>query len=78
MKLFLVVVLFCSATFADEGNMGNGGFTDGNMGNGGKTCTSNCFVENQDVETTKNDTTQKESDNSILDFVQDYLFSIFG
>lgn len=68
MKLFLVVVLFCSATFADEGNMGNGG----------KTCTSNCFVENQDVETTKNDTTQKESDNSILDFVQDYLFSIFG
>ncbi len=75
-KLFLVVVLFCSTTFAD-GNMGGGGFTDGNMGGGGKTCTSNCLVQNPNVDT-KNDTDQKQSEDSILDFVKEYLFSVFG
>ncbi|MCD9186148.1 MAG: hypothetical protein LUM44_06930 [Pyrinomonadaceae bacterium] len=51
-----------SGGFAD-GNMGGGGFTDGNMGGGGKTCTGNCAIN---------------SENSVMKFIQNYLFSIFG
>ena len=66
-KLSLVVVLFCSTSFAD----------DGSMGHGGKTCTgTNCLIENQEIDT--NNTDQKQSDNSVLEFVKDYLISIFG
>jgi hypothetical protein len=66
-KFLLVIALFCSTVFAD-----------GNMNNGGKTCTSNCFAAPQDTEATKTDTDQNESNDSILDFVKDYLFSILG
>lgn len=52
--------------FAD-GNMGSGGFTDGNMGTGGKTCTGNCAIDSR-----------PNNDNSIMKFIQNYLFSIFG
>lgn len=61
-----------TGTFSD-GNMGSGGFTDGNMGTGGfnggvmgtggKTCTGNCAIN---------------SENSVMKFIQNYLFSIFG
>lgn len=73
-KFFLVIVLFCSTAFA-EGNMGSGGIgDDGNMGSGGKTCQTNCSNDDQE----DNEDDSDESDNLILDFVQDYLFSIFG
>lgn len=65
-----------TGTFADgnmggggftDGNMGSGGFTDGNMGTGGKTCTGNCAIDSR-----------PNNDNSIMKFIQNYLFSIFG
>lgn len=75
-KLFFVIVLFCSTVFA-EGNMGNGGFTgDGNMGNGGKTCTSNCVISQPTLDTKKSD--GNETTSFMIDFIQDYLLSIFG
>lgn len=69
LKLFLVVCLFSSVTFA-EGDMGDGGYSgDGDMGDGGRlACTENCVVN----------VNQKEAENSILSFVRDYLVSIFG
>lgn len=62
LKFFLVVALFSSITLAD----------DGNMGNGGKTCTQNCLISDQTI----ND--KKEANNSVLDYVQDFLIKIFG
>lgn len=75
-KLFLAIVLFCTTVFAD-GSMGNGGFTDdGSMGNGGKTCTGNC-ISNNPTTTAKNETETVPAE-SVLDFIQDYLISLFG
>ena len=70
LKLFLVVCLFSSVTFA-EGDMTGGGFADdGDMTGGG-------LVEGDMTGggLASNDQTQK---NSILIFVQKYLSSIFG
>ena len=63
-KLVLVVCIFSSVVFAD-----------GDMGNGTKTCTSGCFVATQPTEI---EPVKTETENSILKFVQKYLFSIFG
>ncbi|HQU81525.1 MAG TPA: hypothetical protein PKY59_00275 [Pyrinomonadaceae bacterium] len=72
-KLFLVVVLFCSTVFAD-GSMGAGGFTDdGSMGAGGRTCTVNCSKS-----TVNPNSTEKNSTNSVFEIVSEYLISIFG
>ncbi len=63
LKLFLVVCLFSSVAFAE----------DGNMGGGGKACPQGqqtCHVAEQPPETTDND--------SILTIIQKYLISIFG
>ncbi|MBC7899621.1 MAG: hypothetical protein H7070_06160 [Saprospiraceae bacterium] len=76
MKIFLVIALFCSTSFA-EGDMGNGGLwsgdettnsLEGDMGNGGKTCPQGqtCLVGSND------------SDDSILKSIKDYLASIIG
>lgn len=76
-KLFLIVALFVSTTFA-EGDMSNGGFAEGDMGNGGKTCTTNCLTDNQTNESTDEDSNPTESDKSVLIIIQDYLNIIFG
>lgn len=65
-KLVLVVCLFNSISFAD----------DGEMGPGGKTCTpSPCLIENQPFE---NVNSEPASDDSVYTFIQNYLNSIFG
>ena len=76
LKLFLVVCLFSSVTFAE-----------GDMGNGGRTCTQNCCTENcytgneqpdpTTEDPTSNDSNQSTSDDSVLTSVQDYLISLY-
>ncbi len=70
LKLFLVVCLFSSVTFAD-----------GDMPGGGKTCTQNCVVGNEPTEPTTEPTddnlNQSQSKDSVLTFIQEYLISIF-
>jgi hypothetical protein len=68
MKLTIKVVLFVSLFSSVV-------FADGNMNQGGKTCTSNCLVATQPTE--KNIVT-KESEDSLLTIVKNYLISIFG
>lgn len=67
LKLFLVVCLFSSVTFAD----------DGTMTTGGKSCTQNCYTGNQQTEPTSIDRNQSQPKDSILTFIQKYLISIF-
>ncbi|MCD9186563.1 MAG: hypothetical protein LUM44_09020 [Pyrinomonadaceae bacterium] len=72
-EIFFVVILFCATAFAD-GSMGAGGFTDdGNMGNGGRNCTGNCAVSTSVSDIKKS----SETTNFVIDFIQDYLSSIF-
>lgn len=66
LKLFLVICLFSSVTFAD-----------GDMGNGSKTCTQNCFAGDQQTEPTNSDRNKLKPKDSILTFIQKYLISIF-
>lgn len=66
LKLFLVVCLFSSITFAD-----------GDMTTGGKTCTQNCLISNEPTEPTVDDLDQSQSEDSVLTFIQEYLISIF-
>lgn len=63
-KLFFVIVLFCSTVFAD-GSMGNG-----------KTCPPNttCLLNIPTVETTD----KSDSENSMIKYIRNYLVSIFG
>lgn len=76
LKLFLVVCLFSSVTFAD-GDMPGGGFA-GDMPGGGKTCTQNCVVGNEPTtEPTDGNLNQSPSEDSVLTFIQEYLISIF-
>lgn len=63
-KLVLAFVLFSSAVFAD----------DGDLGNGSKTCTSNCFTATQPTEV---ETKSTAAGDSILTTVQEYLDSFF-
>lgn len=65
-KLVLVAVLFTSTVFA-EGELGNG---NRNCPNGQTTC----LIDSQPVET---EIKTAESNNSILDIVQEYLGSVF-
>ena len=73
MKLFLVVILFSSVVFADEGNMGTG---TKSCPNGQTTC----FVgtsTNGDEETKSTEPTDStDSADSILIVVQEYFDSI--
>ena len=64
-KLVLVVCLFSSVAFAD-----------GEMGNGGKNCPTGttCLYT---TEPTDKEITPTESKDSVLDFVQEYLDSMF-
>jgi hypothetical protein len=68
MKLTIKVVLFVSLFSSVV-------FADGNMNQGGKTCTSNCLVATQPTEKT---IVTKESEDSLLTIVKNYLISIFG
>jgi len=72
-KVALAISLFSSITLA-EGDMGTGGFTDGDMGTGGRTCTQNCQTSDQTIKTNKN----SETFDSVLDYIQKFLFEIFG
>ena len=80
LKLFLAVCLFCSVTFAD-GDMTTGGFT-GDMTTGGKVCTENCAADDgqTDSTTTNTDTNSDElqDDDTISNFIEEYLFLLFG
>jgi hypothetical protein len=67
LKLFLVLCLFSSVTFAD-----------GDIPGGGKTCTQNCFAGDQQTEPTNNDRNKSKPKDSVLTFIQKYLISIFG
>jgi len=64
-KLVLVVCLFSSVTFAE-----------GEMGNGSRNCPNGttCLTVNQPID---KEITPTESKDSVLDFVQEYLDSIF-
>lgn len=74
LKLFLVVCLFSSVTFAD-----------GDMPGGGRTCplnTQNCYTGNEQPEPTTEEPTstdpnQSTSDDSVLTSIRDYLISIY-
>lgn len=72
LKLFLVICLFSSVTFAD-----------GDMTTGGKNCTQNCgYTNNEQPEPTAEVPTstvsnQSASDNSVLTSVKEYLVSLF-
>ncbi len=66
-KFALVIALFCSNAFAD-----------GEMGNGGRSCQtgqSNCLIENPTT-TVNND--DKDSEDSLIVFVKEFLIKIFG
>jgi hypothetical protein len=63
-KLVLVVILFSSVAFAD----------DGDLGNGNKNCTTNCLVA---TEPTDIETKTTESDDSILTIIQENWDSVF-
>ncbi len=63
-KVVLSVSLFTSVVFAD-----------GNMNTGGKTCTSNCLAATPLIEKT---IVSKESEDSLITIVKNYLISIFG
>lgn len=82
-KFFLVIIIAASTIFADDGNMGNGGYTgDGNMGNGGITCTINCPAPTPEQQNTNETETPNASetgdDDSILTIIDDYLNELFG
>lgn len=86
-KLFLVIVIAAFTVFAEDGNMGNGGYaddgnmgnggytSDGNMGNGGKT---NTAATAQSDDGTDLQTNEDSDDDSVLTFIEDYLQSLFG
>ena len=77
LKLFLVICLFSSVTFAN-GDMPGGGFA-GDMPGGGFTCTENCSNDDgQSQSSDANSDGSQNDDGSILDFVEDYLFLLFG
>jgi len=71
-KLFLVVILFSSAVFAD-----------GEMTNGGKTCPTGttCLVtpapSEEETKSTDSSDSTEDSDDSILTLLEEYLNSIF-
>jgi len=75
LKIFLVICLFSSITFADDGDMGNGGKTcppqttclDGDTGNGGS----------GDGDMGNGGRTVNDQNESVLTFIQKYLMSIF-
>ncbi len=83
-KLFLIISLFVSVGFADDGHMPSGGFTgngsevicdDGHMPSGGLVCVENNKADGHSILDRENN----EADgHSILDIVQNYLFSLFG
>ena len=82
MKIFLILTLFSSMAFA-EGDIGTGGKTcpqgqtcfTGDIGTGGKTCPQGqtCLVSGD----ASKDSADEDSANSVLEFVLDYLISIF-
>jgi hypothetical protein len=69
-KFFLVVILFSSVVFADEGNMGNGNRT---CPNGQTTCfVSTTPTGDEDTKPTE----PTSSTDSVLVFVTDYFDSM--
>ncbi len=86
-KILLVICLFSSIAFAD-GEMGSGGKTcppqtvclsDGEMGSGGKTAIkTEETVANLDGEMGSGGRSVNDQNDSMLDFIQKYLISIFG
>lgn len=80
LKLFLAVCLFSSVTFAD-GDMTTGGFT-GDMTTGGKACTENCAADDgqtgSSTTTTGANSDEPQDDGTVLTFIEEYLFLLFG
>lgn len=80
LKLFLAVCLFSSVIFA-EGDMTTGGFT-GDMTTGGRDCTENCFTGDGQTDpnaaTTGTNNDELQDNGSVLSFIQEYLFLLFG
>lgn len=91
-KLFLIVSLFVSAAIADDGHMPGGGFTfdptnpvvcsadDGHMPGGGVVCEETDSADDDGHmpgggRIAPND---QKSEDSIFNFVRNYLFSMFG
>lgn len=86
-KFFLIIALFTTSVFADDGHMGGGGLADdGHMGGGGRTCdpqTQTCVVTcNAQIQNcTGNRTANEEGDgeeNAIFSFVREFLASLLG
>ena len=68
-KLFLISALFVSGIFANEGDLGNGGYT----------CQSECVNSPENTEITcAENFSQTNSDDSLLSTVQGYLNDLFG
>ena len=90
-KLFLIVSLFATAAIAEDGHIPSGGFAnnspdntvckvydDGHIPSGGFACEDSAddgHIPSGGISAVTND---PNSDNSILNFVKDYLFSLFG
>lgn len=73
MKIFLVVMLFSSVVFADEGNMGNGTRT---CPNGQTTCfVSDPTTVDEETDSTKA-TDSTGSTGSVFNFVEEYFDSM--
>lgn len=80
-KIFLIIALFVSASFAGDGDLGNGGYTcDGDLGNGGRICTVDCPPAPVDPETpcSERNSNESDSENSILSEIEEYLNELFG
>jgi hypothetical protein len=86
LKIFLVICLFSSMAFGDDGDQGNGGKNcppqqtcfDGDQGNGGKTEIVKTDVgTSYDGDQGNGGRTVNDPNESVLTFIQEYLMSIF-
>lgn len=91
-KLFLIISLFASAAIAEDGNMPGGTFTnslpetpcvtvtadDGNMPGGTIICQESDDDGNMPGGTRISSAENSTKEDSILKFIRNYIFSIFG
>ena len=75
-----MIALFVSGMSANDGDLGNGGYTcDGDLGNGGRTCSSDCVISPENTEPICiENSSQSDSDDSLLSTIQEYLNELFG
>lgn len=74
-KLFLIVSLFVSAAFADDGHMPGGDGYNNDDSSGSVCVADEGHMPGGDSTTISNGYT---SEDSILKFVKNYLYSMFG